>query len=108
MTAEPTRLLTRSPAVLVPGIGYTLAWPLMGVPSALDPASAAILECFADAATIDEVAEDLADAAGINPEDAARTVRVLADHFVQTGHLALADGTQLPHLTWSYPPSASP
>ncbi len=89
-------------------LGHVIRWPIGGVPVALDPAAAALHDCFTEPATPLEVADDLAETLGLDPGAAlAATVRTV-QALRQSGHV-IAEG-QIPMLAegLAYPSGASP
>jgi hypothetical protein len=87
---------------------YRLVWPLSGIPIGLDLAGSTLLDCFADGATVREVAEDLVAAIGLEPEVAMTSVSTLVDSLRRSRHLVDPHDEAKKKFLWSYPPMASP
>ena len=90
------------------GDGFRLAVAPDGTPVALDPFAAAVLDCFTEWATIDEIATDLEEAVALDRPTAVDSVLRVVGTLVGSGHLEV-EGQSPPSRTGPlYPPLASP
>ena len=88
--------------------GHRVAWPQGGLPAALDPAAAAMLDCFDEPLSASELAADLVAALELPSDDARRSAVRITHSLLLTGHI-VPDGLEpMPSTRLSYPPSASP
>jgi hypothetical protein len=85
-----------------------LVWPMGGTPAVLDPASAAMLDCFTEPLSPRELADDLVDAIGLDHDTALRSAVDTAYALRMGGHLIAADQVPMPSWRLDYPPSSSP
>lgn len=89
------------------GSGGSLAWAIGGNPTALDAAAAAILDCYEDAPTPEELVEDLQAVFELD-EDVARRSIINTTYALQMSGLILAAGVQpQPRRRFNYPPAGS-
>lgn len=88
--------------------GLSVAWARDGTAIALDEAAATLLRCFDEPVSPRELAADLVEAVGLEPDAALRSVCALSASLGSSGHLIPVgiEQRRAPHLM--YPPSASP
>lgn len=88
--------------------GLSVAWATDGAAIALDEAAATILRCFDEPVSPRELAADLVEAVGLEPNAALRSVCALSASLGSSGHLIPVgiEPRRASHL--AYPPSASP
>jgi hypothetical protein len=85
-----------------------LVWPMGGNPAVLDPASAVMLDCFAEPLSPRELADDLVDALGLDEESAVRSAVDTSYAFRIGGQIIAEHQEPMPSWHLDYPPSASP
>lgn len=85
-----------------------MVWPAGGLPVALDPAAAAILDCFVGPATPAQIAADLRDVLGLSAET-AMTASVSTALELRRSGLIITEGEKpMPSAGMAYPSGASP
>lgn len=87
---------------------FRISWPAGGLPVALDPAAASMLDCFDEPLSPRELAADLTAALDMDPEVAERTALNLTHSLLRSGQLIPDGMVPMPASYLSYPPSASP
>ena len=85
-----------------------MVWPASGVPAAFDDAAAALLDCFWEPLTINELANDLEAAVGLTRAQAVTSAFTFVSALLSSGHLIREGLNPMPVSLLSYPPSASP
>lgn len=102
------RRFVAAPQAAVAHPEFRLAWPKGGLPVALDPAAATILDLFDQPLSAQELAADLVAALDLEPTVAARSASSVTATLLRTGHLIPEGMDPMPEQYLSYPPSASP
>lgn len=100
--------LVRAPQAALQHGAMHIRWPYAGNAAALDDAAVTLLDCFDPPATPQEIADDLVDAVGLDPQVALDTMRNITTKLLGSGHLMVEGLTPLPTSLLAYPPSASP
>lgn len=87
---------------------FRIVWPDGGLPATLDPAAAAILDCFVEPATPAQIAADLHQVLGLDT-NTAMTASVTTALELRRSGLVIAEGMKpMPSSGMAYPSGASP
>jgi hypothetical protein len=106
--ADPDQRFVTAPQAVLERDEFRISWPPGGLPMALDPAAASMLDCFEEPLSPRELAADLVAALGMDARSAERTALTLADSLLRSGQLIPEGLNPMPTSHLSYPPSASP